>query len=217
HHPAAGPGLAEGIDAAAADHGASMFHAWDDDPIATGIESVGNVVLMLVPGAGAARFAGLSARASRWARITAAGADFVIPGGSFAVAGSVRVVSNLADAAQLSGRVTGLRLHPAGVVDVLTDSFRHTPVSAELFAPPAASPCSPAPSATARAPASSSGRRRRSAPARSAQLTKASPPARWGTPSRRGRDPTGRWSRPQRMHHRRGRRTSRHRVVATEV
>lgn len=122
-------GLLAGYDAVAGAAGESPWHEWRDNPWATGIDTAFNVLSFLAPTAGAARFAGLSARTARWARITGVGADFLVPGGSYAVAGAARVTSDLADLARFGDRIPGIGARPAGLVDAAS----RTRLSDEMF------------------------------------------------------------------------------------
>jgi len=122
-------GLMVGYDAAAAEVGESAWHGWRDNPWATGMDAGFTVLSAVAPGAGAARFAAMSARTARWARITGLGADFLVPGGSFAVAGAARLTGNLADLARFGDHLPGVAVRQAGAAD----AFTHTPASDHFF------------------------------------------------------------------------------------
>lgn len=129
-------GLAVGYDASAAGHGASPWHAWDDDAIATGIEAGFNVASISVPSAGISRFAALSARSARATRWTALAADVAVPGGSFLVAGSSRFAGSLGDAVGMTNhlRVGVTPVNLSALIDGAADTIRHPPALDRLVA-----------------------------------------------------------------------------------
>lgn len=129
-------GLAVGYDAAATDVGADPWHLWDSDPIATGMDSVFNVASVFAPGGAAVGGARWSAKAAWLARFAGGAADFVIAGGSYLLAGTVRVASRLAHWVGRGDDVVlgGVRVNVAEVISGAT------PVSDELFPPTTAEP-----------------------------------------------------------------------------
>lgn len=130
-YDAAAPlGLAVGYDAAAAEHGVSPWHAWEDRPITTGMVTVFNVATIWAPSRAGASAARLSARGARLARAADHAADFLVPGGSYLTTGGVRVTTHLADAAR-SRHIDGAQINPRAVID--GGGAAESPVSDEVF------------------------------------------------------------------------------------
>jgi hypothetical protein len=133
---AGGWGSLIGYDAAAED----PWHAWKEDGVAAGTTAFLNIGTLFIPGAGVAGGAvKLGATGARIARIAAAGADFAVTGGSWAVRGGVRVFTGMRTAFHLGGDVlpapadaaagaagaaagTSVRLNPTALINALDDS-----------------------------------------------------------------------------------------------
>lgn len=82
------------------------WHKWKEDGIATGVESVLNVGTFFIPGGQVGAGLKGGSAAARVAHVAGTVADIIIPGGSWALKGGVRVVSGLDGA---------LRFGPDGV------------------------------------------------------------------------------------------------------
>ncbi|MDM8084222.1 TNT domain-containing protein [Cellulomonas cellasea] len=133
------------------------WHRWKEDGIAAGTAVTLNVGTFFIPVAGQIS-AGLKAGSigARVARIAGVGAELAVQGGSWAVRGSVKLVTGLRTAVarfDLDGLVTttragqvvdagaGIRrLNPGGLVNAMTDAphaapgaAAHTPVHEALF------------------------------------------------------------------------------------
>ena len=118
------------------------FHKWKEDGVATFTESFLNVGTMFIPGAGQVG-AGLRAASigSRVARISAAVADFAVPGGAWLVKGGLHTipvlknvfkfdhvpVTALDDASRLGVRAP--TMNPASVIEQITETIPPRPVT----------------------------------------------------------------------------------------
>ena len=121
-----------GFDMTAALNGENGWHRWENDPWATGTESVLNVGTFFIPVGALARGGSAAGRA---AQLLAGATEFIVPGGSWLVAGGFRAVTGL-------GRIlddipTTFRPRPGvpnpfvNLVDAVGDI--PTPVSDKLF------------------------------------------------------------------------------------
>ncbi|WP_181062815.1 hypothetical protein [Pseudoclavibacter sp. RFBG4] len=122
---ATGWGSLIGWDHQAALAGENGFHAWEEDAVATGTETLANIGTFFIPGANIAK--GVSTAGRVGSIVTRAGAfaaDFAIPGGSLAVGLATRGIRFSPD---------GLRITPyvgaTGVVDALAPTGGVPPVS----------------------------------------------------------------------------------------
>src|SRR5690606_13987053 len=140
---AAGWSSLVGYDYYAAIEGGDGWHKWKEDGVAAGTESLLNVGTFFIPGAQVGSALKTGSAGARLMRVVAAGADFAVPGGSFALKGGVRFASGLRNAIRLgddvpvNGGVSGVRFNPASLIDDVTDDptppVDRTPVSTDLF------------------------------------------------------------------------------------
>src|SRR5690606_37401590 len=140
---AAGWSSLVGYDYYAAIEGGDGWHKWKEDGVAAGTESLLNVGTFFIPGAQVGSALKTGSAGARLMRVVAAGADFAVPGGSFALKGGVRFASGLRNAIRLgddvpvNGGVSGVRFNPASLIDDVTDvptpPVDRTPVSTDLF------------------------------------------------------------------------------------
>ncbi|MBB2959176.1 DNA/RNA non-specific endonuclease [Pseudoclavibacter helvolus] len=135
---ATGWGSLIGWDHQAALAGENGFHAWEEDAVATGTETIANIGTFFIPGANIAK--GVSTAGKVGSIVTRVGgfaADFAIPGGSLAVGLATKGIKFSPD---------GLKITPyvgaTGVVDALSPTGGVPPVSSHfgLDAPGAAVP-----------------------------------------------------------------------------
>ncbi|MBS3178915.1 MULTISPECIES: DNA/RNA non-specific endonuclease [unclassified Pseudoclavibacter] len=140
---ATGWGSLIGYDHQAALAGENGFHAWEEDAVATGTETLANIGTFFIPGANVAKGVSTAGKVgSIVTRVGGVAADFAIPGGSLAVGLVTKGIKFSPD---------GLKITPyvgaTGVVDALSPSGGVPPVSSHfgLDAPEApAAPSGPA-------------------------------------------------------------------------
>ena len=125
---ATGWGSLIGWDHQAALAGENGFHAWEEDAVATGTETIANIGTFFIPGANIAK--GVSTAGKVGSIVTRVGgfaADFAIPGGSLAVGLATKGIKFSPD---------GLKITPyvgaTGVVDALTPTGGVPPVSSHF-------------------------------------------------------------------------------------
>ncbi|WP_424467618.1 hypothetical protein [Pseudoclavibacter helvolus] len=125
---ATGWGSLIGWDHQAALAGENGFHAWEEDAVATGTETIANIGTFFIPGANVAK--GVSTAGKVGSIVTRVGgfaADFAIPGGSLAVGLATKGIKFSPD---------GLKITPyvgaTGVVDALSPTGGVPPVSSHF-------------------------------------------------------------------------------------
>src|SRR5690606_22456803 len=111
---AAGWSSLVGYDYYAAIEGGDGWHKWKEDGVAAGTESLLNVGTFFIPGAQVGSALKTGSAGARLMRVVAAGADFAVPGGSFALKGGVRFASGLRNAIRLGDDVVTAGPRPAG-------------------------------------------------------------------------------------------------------
>lgn len=130
-----------GYDYMAMREGGDGWHAWKEDGVAAFTESALNVGTFFIPGAGqvgaGTKLAAAGSRASRVLNVTGHVADFVLPGGSWALKGGVKVADMGIDGASYLHGITHLDINPAAITSSNLDLQVDVRDAGQLPEPPA--------------------------------------------------------------------------------